>query len=306
MTVSAGAALTSDATHQPRDHDKDRGPGFGPPNAAAMKHVVQFSGGIGSWAAAMRVAAEHGTDNLILLAADTKAEDPDLWRFVADAGSLLGVEPIVVADGRTPWQVFADQRFIGNSRIAPCSVHLKQRPCRAWLTANADPATTMLYVGIDWSEQRRVPAIEKGWAPWPVRFPMCEPPHLSKQDMLNWARAEGLRPPRLYEQGFTHNNCFGVCVRAGQRQWRHLLTVAPERFAAAEAEEEKLRNQLGDVAILKEQRQGVSYPLPLSELRRRAAPLQDSPNGNADGDRAHRTAMPSNRHARRSDPAPIL
>lgn len=235
-----------------------------------VKHVVQYSGGIGSWATAMRVKAEHGTDNLTLLIADTKAEDPDLWRFVADSSALLGVEPVVVTDGRTPWQVFADQRFVGNSRVAPCSVHLKQKPCRAWLNANADPATTILYVGIDWSEQRRVPAIEKGWAPWTVRFPMCNEPHLSKQQMLDWARAEGLRPPQLYEQGFTHNNCFGVCVRAGQRQWRHLLEVAPDRYLAAEAEEEKLRTQLGDVAILKERRRGVTYPLPLRELRRRA------------------------------------
>ncbi|GAA0547435.1 hypothetical protein GCM10010172_31530 [Paractinoplanes ferrugineus] len=63
--------------------------------------------------------------------------------------------------------------------------------------------------------------------------------------------------------------CFGTCVRAGQRQWRHLLAVAPERYLAAEAEEEKLRAQLGDVAILKERRAGVSRPLPLRELRRR-------------------------------------
>jgi hypothetical protein len=233
-------------------------------------HVVQESGGIGSWATSMRVAERYGTDNLVLLAADTKAEDPDLWRFVADAGAHLGVEPVIVADGRSPWQVFADQRFLGNSRIAPCSVYLKQKPCRAWLTAKADPADTILYVGIDWSESRRVPAIEKGWAPWTVRFPMCDPPYLSKEQMLDWARAEGLRPPRLYEQGFKHNNCYGVCVRAGQGQWLHLLTVAPERYAAAEAEEERLRAMLGDVAILKEQRAGVRRPLPLRELRRRA------------------------------------
>jgi hypothetical protein len=56
------------------------------------------------------------------ICADTKVEDPDLWRFVRDAAAHLGVTPVVVADGRTPWQIFADQRFIGNSRIAPCSV----------------------------------------------------------------------------------------------------------------------------------------------------------------------------------------
>ncbi|WP_432983201.1 hypothetical protein [Dactylosporangium sp. CA-233914] len=67
-----------------------------------------------------------------------------------------------------------------------------------------------------------------------------------------------------------HYNCFGACVRAGQRQWRHLLDIAPDRFAAAEAEEERLRSTLGDVAILRERRNGVSRPLPLRELRRRA------------------------------------
>ena len=240
------------------------------PNTAGTLHVVQFSGGIGSWAAAMRAAEEHGTDNLILLAADTKAEDPDLWRFVADAGAHLGVNPVIVADGRTPWQVFADQRFVGNSRVAPCSVHLKQKPCRRWLTEHADPDRTLLYVGIDWSEQHRVLAIERGWSPWTVRFPMCEPPYLSKDQMLDWATTVGLTPARLYEQGFSHNNCFGVCVRAGQRQWLHLLHVAPDRFLHAEAEEQKLRQQLGEVAILRERRAGVSYPLPLRELRRRA------------------------------------
>jgi hypothetical protein len=233
-------------------------------------HIVQYSGGIGSWATAMRVAKRHGTDRLVLLAADTRVEDPDLWRFVADSAAHLGVTPVIVADGRTPWQVFADQRFLGNSLIAPCSLHLKQKPCRAWLTQHADPADTILYVGIDWAEQGRIPGIEKGWAPWQVEFPMCDPPYLTKRQMLDWARAEGLRTPRLYDDGFTHNNCFGVCVRAGQRQWRHLLEVAPERYLAAETEEEKLRAQLGDVAILKERRRGVTYPLPLRELRRRA------------------------------------
>lgn len=36
-----------------------------------MKHVVMFSGGIASWAAATRVAKKHGTENLTLLFTDT-------------------------------------------------------------------------------------------------------------------------------------------------------------------------------------------------------------------------------------------
>src|SRR5207248_4868176 len=75
-------------------------------------HVVQYSGGIGSWAAAQRVVAAHGTADLVLLFADTRIEDPDLHRFLRASSAHLGVPVPVVPDGRTPFQVFHDQRFL--------------------------------------------------------------------------------------------------------------------------------------------------------------------------------------------------
>lgn len=236
---------------------------------SALRHIVQYSGGIGSWAAAQRVVAEHGAENVTLLFADTLVEDQDLYRFLDDSTAQLGAELVRVADGRDPFQVFADQRFLGNSRLAPCTAYLKQKPCRRWLDANADPAHTILYVGIDWSEAHRTPGVVAGWAPWQVRFPMCDPPHHTKAHMLDHARALGVTPPRLYELGFAHNNCGGACVRAGQRQWKHLLDVFPDRYHQAEQHEQALRGQLGDVAILRERVRGKSYPLTLAELRHR-------------------------------------
>ncbi len=67
----------------------------------------------------------------------------------------------------------------------------------------------------------------------------------------------------------SHNNCGGVCVRGGQKHWRHLLEVFPDRYAEAEEREQQLRAELGDVAILRERRGGVSRPLTLTELRQR-------------------------------------
>ncbi|MEV0150042.1 MULTISPECIES: hypothetical protein [unclassified Nonomuraea] len=233
-------------------------------------HVVQFSGGIGSWATAQRVVDQHGTANLTLLFADTLVEDDDLYRFNRDACAQLGVELTTVSDGRTPFEVFHDTRFLGNSRLAPCSYWLKQKPCRDWLTTHADLHDTIVYIGIDWSEQHRLPAIQRGWAPWQTCFPMTEPPYLTKDEMLHQARVLGIEPPRLYQQGYRHNNCGGSCVRAGQRHWLHHLHTHPERFAHAERHENLLRAQLGDVAILKERRNGRTRPLPLTELRRRA------------------------------------
>jgi hypothetical protein len=47
------------------------------------------------------------------------------------------------------------------------------------------------------------------------------------------------------------------------------LEVFPDRHAHAEAQEQQLRAEIGDVAILRERRGGVSRPLTLTELRRR-------------------------------------
>lgn len=235
-----------------------------------MSNVVMFSGGITSWAAARRIAEEQGTDDLVLLFADTLAEDPDLYRFLDEAAADIGVPITRVADGRTPWEVFHDERFVGNASIAPCSKLLKQVPCRRWLTEHTDPATTTVHVGIDWTETNRIAGIVKGWAPWTVRTPLTEPPLRDKSEWIAEARARGIEPPRLYGLGFVHNNCGGACVRAGQAQWAHLLRVFPDRFAAAEAAEESMRQMLDkDVAILRDRRGGAVKPLPLVELRRR-------------------------------------
>ncbi|XUL90002.1 hypothetical protein ACQ86D_27975 [Streptomyces galilaeus] len=245
------------------------------------RHVIQFSGGIGSFAAAVRVAKRHGTDDLVLLIADTGIEDPDLWRFADDTSRLLGVSLTKVSDGRTPWQVFHDKRFLGNDRITPCSRALKQIPCLDWMRQHAEPDDSLVYIGIENTprDRGRIPAIARNWKPWQTRFPLCskwEPPR-TKQELLYEARALGVEPPSLYQLGFSHNNCGATCVRAGQKQWLRLLEVLPDRYAHAEAEEETLRAKLGNVAILRERRNGVGRPLPLSELRRRhqAAPTLD-------------------------------
>jgi hypothetical protein len=237
------------------------------------QHVVQFSGGIGSFLSAVRVAEMHGTDQMTLLIADTRVEDEDLWRFSEDAAAHLDVPLTVVADGRTPWEVFRDQRFLGNDRLAPCTKLLKQIPCRTWMEEHAPPESSIAYVGIEPNarDRRRIPAIVRNWQPWQVEFPLADAPDTPKQELIAQVRRMGIAPPRMYDLGFSHNNCAGACVRAGQHQWAHLLATRPDLYARAEAEEESLRDLLGDVAILRDRRGGTSRPLPLSAFRGRAA-----------------------------------
>lgn len=239
-----------------------------------MKHVVQFSGGVGSWAAAKRVAERHGSADMVLLFADVKDEDEDLYRFLAEAAANVGVPVTSISDGRTPRQVMKAERFIGNSAMDPCSKILKRQLLDRWCKQNCDPADTVRYIGIDFTEAHRLETFRKRVAPWTVEAPMCDAPYLDKAGMLAWLAREGVKLPRLYELGFPHNNCGGACVKAGQAQWALLLKHKPELYLEWEDWEAGMRADVGDHSILRDRRGGQSKPLTLRNFRLRVEAKQ--------------------------------
>jgi 3'-phosphoadenosine 5'-phosphosulfate sulfotransferase (PAPS reductase)/FAD synthetase len=219
------------------------------------KAVVFFSGGLMSWAAAKRAVATYGAKNTTLVFTDTLIEDPDLYRFLDEAASNVGAPLVKLTEGRTPWQVFRDEKLIGNTRADPCSKILKRQPGEAWLKANCDPLDTVLIFGIHWEEKHRLEGevwdrrtkqmVRRGVRPryqklgYPrVEAPMCETPWKTAQDIREMARAEGLALPRLYGLGFAHNNCGSFCVKAGEGHFLHLLRTLPQLYAYHEDEEE--------------------------------------------------------------------
>jgi hypothetical protein len=235
-----------------------------------VNHIVSFSGGICSWAAAKRVVEKHGTEGVVLLFADTKTEDEDLYRFIDEAAANVGVPLTVIADGRDVWQVFHDKKYLGNSKIDPCSRSLKRELVDKWVKERFDPAQTVRYNGLDWTEMHRVERHKRVMLPWRMESPMSEKPYLTKDQMIEWLRAEGIEPPRLYAMGFPHNNCGGFCIKAGIDNFRLLLHTMPDRYAYHEQKEQELREHLGkDVAILRDRTGGESKPLTLKALRER-------------------------------------
>jgi hypothetical protein len=243
-------------------------------------HVICYSGGIGSWMTAKRVIDQHGPDPVTLLFADVKGnatsphlgEDEDTYRFIADTTLAFGARLVTLNEGRDIWQVFKDKRFLGNSRLANCSHLLKQKPTKEWLIANCDPDTTTVYVGISWDELHRLPAIENAYKSFgfTVKAPLCDPPYIDKQEMLEACRAEDIEPPRAYAAGLPHNNCGAFCVRAGQAQFRMLLRLNRERFLFHEQKEQEFREFIDkDVSILKETVNNSPVPLTLRRFRER-------------------------------------
>lgn len=241
------------------------------PRAAirAMRYIVNLSGGLTSYEALRRCVARHGTRRTIAVFADTRIEDADLYRFLSDGAARLGVELIRLADGRTPFDVWHDERAITLPNGAvPCSNLLKRDMLRGWIAGQVRPYT--LVFGMDWSEPHRMDRLRERYAPTPCWFPLAEKPYLMKDDIAAQCVRDGLPPPRLYGEGFSHNNCGGGCVKAGQAQWAHLLAVRPETYAMWEAEEERFRAFIGkDVSILRDRTGGVARPLTLRAFRER-------------------------------------
>lgn len=207
---------------------------------------------------------------------DAEARKLGLKTLRADMAEILP-QLVWIADGRDPWETFQDERMLGNSRIDPCSKKLKREMADRWLRDSVNPSETTLIFGIDWTEVHRFDdgaghGVLHRWGEkgYQVRAPLCERPMLSKVDVNRWCVEEGLRLPRLTALGFAHNNCSGMCVKAGQAHYAHLLRTFPERYAFYEAKEEGFRAWIGrDVAMMKEAVGDEGRPLTLTKLRRR-------------------------------------
>jgi hypothetical protein len=239
--------------------------------------VVLFSGGIASWATARRLADARGVDGMTLLFTDTMTEDEDLYRFLDEAAADIGAPLVRLADGRDIWQVFRDERFLGNTRADPCSRILKRELSRRWLAEHAPDAAVA--IGFDWTEVHRLERARAAWAPREVLAPMVDPPYRLRAEMIADLEARGISAPRLYRLGFEHNNCGGGCVKAGQGHFAQLLSVFPARYAEWEAREQDVREHIGaDVSILRDRAgEGPTRTLTLRGLRERIEAGQSVP-----------------------------
>lgn len=206
---------------------------------SSLKYLIQFSGGVGSFAAACWAVSQHGRDNVELLFADTMMEDEDLYRFVDDCVNYLKVPLHVVKDGRDPWQVFNDVKFLGNSRVDPCSRILKRELCKGWVKNNyPDVSSVRIVLGIDWTEEHRVKNFVRWWNPYTGIAPLVEDKTYDKNKFMHKMQTSfGIKIPRLYTLGFPHNNCGGFCVKAGKAHFLHLLSTLPDRYRYHEERE---------------------------------------------------------------------
>ena len=240
------------------------------PTTNPIEHVVQFSGGAGSWAAARRVVDRYGASTTVLLCADTRSEHDDWRAFVDAAAADLGAELVMLDYGLDVWELAAKQRMIPNTRADFCSRILKRELLDAWRDKWCDPEICTIHFGFDWTEGHRLDRITERLAPWRCDAPLCWDPPLDKQQILDQLATSQLPFPTAYTLGLPHNNCLKYgCVKGGQAYWRRILEELPEAYARSEAAEEAMRAEIGDHAILRDRTGGTTTPVSLRTFRQR-------------------------------------
>lgn len=240
-----------------------------------MRHLVFYSGGLASWRVAYDLH-KQGKDTHVLFT-DTYLEDRDLYRFILEGfqilyGADLSFELGLIKDlpepyedlrrrkeilhqvsitvmascnkvtwigdnGQDVWDQFYNAKFLGNSRIAPCSKFIKQELAAAVLKDKYSSDDTVLYLGIGWAEAHRAKAPKANYAPFQVEMPLINEPYYTNEDHIALLDSLGVTVPRLYLQQFSHNNCGGFCVRGGQGHFKNLLEKNPKLYAYHEARE---------------------------------------------------------------------
>lgn len=206
-------------------------------------HIVFFSGGKASFTVAHLVKERNPNDNIVLYFTDTLWEDEDLYRFIHEASDKLKLPMLKHSRGITPSQLMVQQRFMANNRVGTCSKVLKMKVSSDYLKKGIVPeieewhnkeclkqedfiSDATLYFGIGWEEAHREGPIKANWKQFEVEMPLIDEV-IDNDEVLD---IYGIQQPRLYDMQFSHNNCKGRCVKAGQGHFKNLLMKDEKTF----------------------------------------------------------------------------
>lgn len=230
--------------------------------------VVGYSGGVTSAWCLSWALNHYQRSEVVALFSDTKKEDEDTYRYLAQMADRLGIAITERSDGRSVEEVEDDENALANNRMAFCSRILKTEPRDRYFdelrAAGVTDITLVLgYSKHEWERvQRGTMRAERGG--YRVRFPLAET-GVSKQACVDWSVALGVPVPRMYEWS-DHANCVG-CRRGGKGYWLAVQANRPEVFEAAKAREAEFGHTfLKDMSLATLEVVGLKRP-----VRRREA-----------------------------------
>ena len=163
-----------------------------------------------SCGAASAVATKiSNPDNIVYC--DTGSEDADNSRFMDDCQKWFGrqIEILKNRDYRDTWEVWEKKKYLSGVSGAPCTMELKVRPRLQY--ENSDDIHVFGYTA-DATDIKRAQILKENWPQLNIKTPLIDY-GLTKASCLSILEDKKIKPPRVYEMGFSNANCI-PCVKA--------------------------------------------------------------------------------------------
>lgn len=200
---------------------------------ADPRTLVWWSTGAASYVAAKLTL--RADPYALLVRCETGNEDPDNYRFEADAMARLGASVTVLRSDEysSVWDVWQRRRFIAGPNGAPCTGEMKIAPRVAF------QCPTDIHVfgyTADADDVERFKRLQANYFDLTMRAPLIDA-GVTKEGALAIVERDGLTLPRSYAMGFPNANCLGTgCGKAtSPNYWALYRHHFPESFARTAA-----------------------------------------------------------------------
>jgi len=144
---------------------------------------------------------------------DIKNQHEDSVRFIKDCEKVLNKSiQIIRSNYGSVENVIKQFRFINSPYGAKCTQVLKKRVRKEWEDLHKEYNITYVW-GFDFAEKHRADRLVESYPEYKHEFPLVEK-ELSKQDCHAILTRIGIDRPKMYDLGYSNNNCVG-CVKGG-------------------------------------------------------------------------------------------
>lgn len=191
---------------------------------ATPRVVCWFSCGAASAYATYLAKQKYNTIHIVYC--KVAEEHPDSIRFLKDFENLVGQEVEIIGDSSKDFSifnVFESRGFLKGPEGAPCTMVLKK-----WQRKKYQLPSDIQVFGYTNEEAERIDRFIDSNNEVNAEFPLAE--HgFSKRDCLEWLQHKGIVLPKMYQLGYSNNNCVG-CVKGGMGYWNAIRTDFPDAF----------------------------------------------------------------------------
>lgn len=200
---------------------------------SSHRTLIWWSTGAASFVAAQLMLRE--ASDALVVRCETNNEDPDNYRFEADAMRRLNTTVTLIQSEEYAdvWDVWQKRRYMAGINGAPCTAEMKIAPR---LTFQRPDDLHVFGYTADREDVERFDRLKENFFELKVRAPLIEQ-GVTKAATLALVERAGIALPRSYAMGFPNANCLQTgCVKATSPDyWSLYRHHFPDSFARTAA-----------------------------------------------------------------------